>query len=103
MTPGKSGSSGAASTGAALVATAGSGTAGGGSAGPQATSSSGMIDEKRFIGRLREVLGGFHEDAVEAAHRDEVVVGALFDDAAVVHDDDEVRVANGGEAVRDGD
>jgi len=38
---------------------------------------------------------------VQPAHRDELLVPAALDDAALVEDDDAVRIADGGEAVRD--
>ena len=48
---------------------------------------------------------GLHVDkaAVEAAEGDELAVGAALDDGAVVHNDDFVGVADGGEAVGDDD
>ncbi|GJC95043.1 hypothetical protein ColKHC_03869 [Colletotrichum higginsianum] len=48
------------------------------------------------------VLGG-DEVVVGAVLREELVVGALFDDAAVGHDDDVVGVLDGRQAVGDGD
>ena len=53
-------------------------------------------------GSLGEALHG-DEFAVEAAEGEELVVGATFDDGAVVEDEDEVGGADGAQAVGDGD
>src|SRR5947209_1761882 len=47
-------------------------------------------------------LGG-HQAGVDAALVDELVVTALLDEAALVHHQDQVGVADGGEAVGDDD
>ena len=44
-----------------------------------------------------------HERVVEATLRDQGIVGALFDDAALVEDQDAVGLADGVQAVRNRD
>ena len=44
---------------------------------------------------------GAEEAGVAAARIDEIIVAPLFDDSALVEDDDEVGVADGAEAVGD--
>src|SRR5713101_4436426 len=41
------------------------------------------------------------EVGVEAVLREQFLVGAFFDDRAVIHDQDQLRVADGGEPVGD--
>src|SRR5688572_12122008 len=96
-TPGKSGRSTGAAIGAGAIAADGSGTTGGGSGAPHAATA---IGRNRFMSLLQwVVLRGFDESGVEAALGEELIVRALLDDAALVHDDDQVRVADRRQAV----
>src|SRR5580698_3175342 len=80
---------------------------GGGSCDAHAASRSGIAKCMcSFIGNLRTVGGGLRRGeqlGVEAVVGDELGVVALLDDLALLHDDDEVAIADGRKPVRDRD